>query len=82
MCILGNTCIGYRGLDTQQELHPYCTVSEGNLDLAREMAKRLVTHQNFYETCSKEAKENYNKFFSEEVYIDNMNKIIEGVING
>ena len=77
----GIPCIGYRGLDTQQELHPHCTISEGNLDLAREIAKRLVTNQDFYEQCSKEAKEKYNERFSEEVYIYSMKQVIQRVIN-
>ena len=78
---LGIPCIGYKGLDTQEELHPHCTVSEGNLDLAREIAKRLVTNQDFYEQCSRESKEKYKECFDEEVYIYNMKKVIEGVIN-
>jgi hypothetical protein len=78
----GIPCIGYRGLDTQQELHPHCTVSEGNLDLAREIVKRLVTNQDFYEQCSKESKEKYKECFGEEIYIYTMKKVIEEVING
>jgi hypothetical protein len=77
----GIPCIGYRGLDTQQELHPHCTVSEGNLDLAREIAKRLVNNKDFYEQCSKEAKEKYKECFDEKVYIYNMNKVIKEVMN-
>ena len=77
----GIPCIGYKGLDTQQELHPHCTISEGNLEHAREIAKRLITHQDFYEQCSKEAREKYKECFSEEVYIYNMNKVIEGVLS-
>ena len=78
---LGIPCIGYRGLDTQEELHPHCSVTNGNLDLAREIAKRLTTHQDFYEQCSKEAKENYKEFFSEEVYTYDIKKVIENIMN-
>ena len=77
----GIPCIGYRGLDTQQELHPHCTVSYGNLDLAREIAMRLVKYPDFYEQCSKEAKENYNTLFGEDVYTYNMNKVMKEVMN-
>ena len=77
----GIPCIGYRGLDTQEELHPHCTVSDGNLEHAREIVKRLVNYSDFYEQCSKEAREKYKECFSEEVYIYNMNKVIEGVLS-
>ena len=77
----GIPCIGYRGLDTQEELHPHCTVRDGNLDHAREIAMRLVKRGDFYEQCSKEAKENYIKLYKEDVYIHNMKKVIERVIN-
>tara|TARA_Y100000310_G_C20385493_1_gene670212 strand:- start:72 stop:794 length:723 start_codon:yes stop_codon:yes gene_type:complete len=77
----GIPCIGYRGLDTQEELHPHCTASYGNLNLAREIAMRLVKNKDFYKKCSKEAKENYNTLFSEDVYIYNMKKVMKEVIN-
>jgi len=57
------------------------TVRDGNLKHAREIVKRLVTNQDFYEQCSSETKEKYKELFSEDVYINNMNKIIEEVIN-
>ena len=74
-------CIGYRGLDTQYELHPKTTVSEGNLDYAREIAKNLVNYPKFYEESSNQAKENCNRFFGEKVYIDNMSEILKGIIS-
>jgi hypothetical protein len=77
----GIPCIGYRGLDTQYELHPKTTVSEGNLDYAREIAKNLVNYPKFYEECSNQAKENCNRFFGEKVYIDNMSEILKGIIS-
>ena len=77
----GIPCIGYRGLDTQEELHPHCTVSDGNLEHAREIVKRLVNYSDFYEQCSKEAREKYKECFSEKVYIYNMNKVMKEVIN-
>jgi hypothetical protein len=77
----GIPCIGYRGLDTQRELHPKCTVSDGNLDYAREIAMNLVKYPEFYEECSKEAKEKYNTLFGEDVYIYTMKKVIEEVMN-
>ena len=77
----GIPCIGYRGLDTQEELHPHCTVSDGNLEHAREIVKRLVTNYDFYKQCSDKAREKYKECFGEKVYIYNMNKVINEVIN-
>jgi len=71
----GIPCIGYRGLDTQEELHPHCSVSEGNLDLAREIAKRLVTNYDFYEQCSNETKKSYKENYSESTYEKNWKDI-------
>ena len=77
----GIPCIGYRGLDTQEELHPHCTVKDGNLDHAREIVKRLVTNKDFYEQCSKEAKEKYIECFNENAYIYSMKGVIKRVID-
>jgi hypothetical protein len=77
----GIPCIGYRGLDTQEELHPQCSVSEGNLDYAREIAKNLVKYPDFYNQCSKESKKIYTERFQEDIYIYNMKQVIEEVIN-
>ena len=71
----GIPCIGYRGLDTQEELHPHCTVRDGNLEHAREIVKRLVTNQDFYEQCSNGARESYTKNYSESIYKENWKDI-------
>jgi len=77
----GIPCIGYGGLDTQRELHPHCTVEEGNLEHAREIAMRLVKYSDFYEQCSKESVEKYKERFEEKVYIYSMNKVIKKVMS-
>jgi len=67
---LGIPCIGYKGLDTQQILHPDLTVELGDLDSARKVATKLRTDEEFYLYCSnitkKLYKENYheNKFYT------------------
>ena len=38
-------------------------------------------NKDFYKECSKNAKDNYTKNFSENIYINNMKKIIDEVIN-
>jgi hypothetical protein len=60
----GIPCIGYRGLDTQEKLHPHLSVDYGKIEWAKEKARRLVKDEKFYEMCSNEAKQNYNKFYS------------------
>tara|TARA_Y100001963_G_C6698232_1_gene408053 strand:- start:400 stop:1125 length:726 start_codon:yes stop_codon:yes gene_type:complete len=77
----GIPCIGYKGLDTQQDLHPFCSVSDGNLDHAREIAMRLVKYPEEYEKCSNWAKKRYKELYTEKVYVNNMNEILERVLN-
>ena len=48
----GIPCIGYSGLDTQEELHPYLTVDDGDLEQAKDYAKRLKDDDDFYQKCS------------------------------
>ena len=76
----GIPCIGYSGLDTQHKLHPRLTVDYGKIDWAKEKARRLVKDEKFYGVCSNEAKENYNRFYSEDIYIYTMREIIKEVI--
>ena len=78
----GIPCIGYKGLDTQEQLHPLLSVDYGDLDTAKILAKRLKTDKDFYSKCSKECKELYKKSrFQEKQYIYIMNKVIREVMN-
>ena len=72
----GIPCIGYSGLDTQEQLHPHTTVEFGNLEHARAIAGLLVKQPQWYDQCSKWCKKNYEEKFSEEIYIYNMKKIL------
>ena len=47
----GIPCIGYRGLDTQQILHPNTTIEVGDLEKAKEIGLRLKTDDGFYRSC-------------------------------
>ena len=62
---LGIPCIGYEGLDTQEICHPYLTVKLGDLATAKEKLTLLKTDKEFYNKCSKVAKENYNQYYHE-----------------
>ena len=76
----GIPCIGYKGLDTQQLCHPKLTVDIGDLEKAKELAKRLKVDKQFYDDCSKIAKTRYNDCFGEKEYTYTMKKLIKEVI--
>jgi len=65
---LGIPCIGYKGLDTQMELHPDTTVEVGNLQHARKIATMLRNDESFYLYCSKNAKYNYKIEYNEDKF--------------
>ena len=74
---LGIPCIGYKGLDTQEVLHPQLTVRRfGQMLEAKELIRKLREDEDFYKQCSNKAIENYNKFYTEEVFKDNWTKLI------
>ena len=45
-------CIGYKGLDTQETLHPLTTVDVGDLNTANIIAKKLKNDDKFYSCCN------------------------------
>lgn len=63
---LGIPCIGYRGLDTQEILHPDLTVEVGDLQSAKELALRIRKDEKFYLYCSNVALESYRKNYTED----------------
>ena len=48
----GIPCIGYKGLDTQEILHPLTTVEVGDLEHAKEIGLKLKNSEKFYDLCS------------------------------
>ena len=64
----GIPCIGYRGLDTQQALHPSLTVDVGDLERAKRLAKRLKTNEEFYELCSTTSIKRFNHLYTESAW--------------
>jgi len=71
----GIPCIGYKNLDTQETLHPYTTVEIGNLQKAKELGIKLKKDSNFYNLCSEQAKDNFQRFYSEGAWLENWKKI-------
>ena len=65
---LGIPCIGYEGLDTQENCHPDLTVKLGDLDTAKKLITILKTDNEFYKKCSLTAKENYRKYYHENIF--------------
>ena len=55
----GIPCIGYKGLDTQEELHPYLTVNDGDIEKAKHLARKLKNDKDFYDTCSVRCRKGY-----------------------
>ena len=70
----GTPVIGYSGLDTQELLHPQTTVEVGDLVNARTLIKKLYNDQVFYDECSEQTKELFNKHYSEDAWLKNWEK--------
>ena len=66
-------CIGYKGLDTQEILHPLTTIEVGDLDGAREIAKKLRSER-FYNLCSDTIKKRFEQNYTEEKWKQNWRK--------
>jgi len=70
----GIPCIGYRGLNTQEILHPLTTVEIGDLEKAKYLGKKLKEDNDFYDECYTTSKEMFEKFYTEESWLENWNK--------
>lgn len=79
---LGTPCIGYEGLDTQEKCHPTLTVSVGDLEEARILLERLKNDKGFYNRCSQEAKQNYKKYYHEDIFNNTFKKQLEVLVMG
>ena len=66
----GIPCIGYKGLDTQENCHPLTTVKVGDLDHAVEIANKLKQNK-FYNMCSQTSRERFERFYTEEKWLEN-----------
>ncbi len=74
----GIPCIGYEGLDTQEELHPHLTVWDGDMEIAKQYAKDLKNDEDFYELCSTSSRENYqNSLYNEKNFVPHITEILE-----
>ena len=53
----------------------------GDIETARKLANKLKTDNDFYQKCSKKAREKYKECFGENIYIYNIKKVIKEVVN-
>ena len=70
----GIPCIGYRGLDTQQIIHPNTTIEVGDLEGAKEIGLKLKNDDGFYSECSKEVLYRFSEYYTEEKWLKNWEK--------
>ena len=70
----GIPCIGYRGLDTQEMLHPNTTIEVGDLEGAKEIGLKLKNDDKFYSSCSEESIYRFSEFYSEKAWKQNWEK--------
>ena len=64
----GIPCIGYKGLDTQELIHPLTSVEVGDLDKEVELGKKLKDPK-FYKLCSETAVKRFNEYYTETAWL-------------
>tara|TARA_B100001094_G_scaffold190312_1_gene184310 strand:+ start:749 stop:1705 length:957 start_codon:yes stop_codon:yes gene_type:complete len=67
----GIPCIGYKGLDTQELLHPLTTVEVGDLDEAKRIGRKLQESEKFYNLCSETIRKRFNEYYTEKAWKTN-----------
>jgi len=76
----GIPCIGYKGLDTQEELHPDLTVDDGDLEKAKYLVRELKNGKGFYNEMSKKCRENYKKsLYNEKNFVPYIEQIFKRI---
>ena len=72
----GIPCIAYSNSNTQKILHPKTTVELGDVVGAKEIARKLKD-KTFYNECMMETLDNYEKYYTEEKFVEHWNNIWE-----
>jgi hypothetical protein len=76
----GIPCIGYNELDTQEELHPGLSVPDGDINMAKHLAKRLKSDEVYYGYMSRSCRENYEKsLYTEKNFIPYITNILKEI---
>ena len=76
---LGIPCIGYKGLDTQETLHPELSVNIGDIEKANQLAIKLKEDKSFYNHCSEASTDLYQIYYTEEKWLNNWKTIINNI---
>lgn len=74
---LGIPCIGYKGLDTQEILHPNLSIEIGDLISAKKLAKKLKNDLDFYKEQSILTKKLYKEKYHENIFNSTFKKQLE-----
>ena len=72
----GIPVIGNEKVDTQRICHPLLSIDVSDIDSARKLAIKLRDDKSFYDECSNICRENYEKYYSLDVWKNNMNVIL------
>ena len=67
----GIPCVGYKGLDTQEILHPLTTVEVGDLDEAKRIGKKLKEDEKFYKLASETTMKRFESHYTERAWLKN-----------
>ena len=70
----GTPCLGYKGLDTQELLHPQTTVEVGDIRGAKKILEKLYADKYFYHECSEQSNKLYHEYFEEEQWLKHFKK--------
>tara|TARA_R100001591_G_scaffold118240_1_gene140084 strand:+ start:409 stop:1329 length:921 start_codon:yes stop_codon:yes gene_type:complete len=70
----GIPCIGYSNLNTQRILHPLTTVELGDIDKAKDIARKL-NDDKFYKLCMDTTQKRFEEYYSEEMFVKNWKRI-------
>ena len=70
----GIPCIAYSNSNTQKILHPLTTVELGDIEKAKEIARKLKNDK-FYNLCVNTTEKRYERYYSEEKFLVHMKRI-------
>jgi len=73
-------CIGYSNVNTQNILHPLTTVEVGDIENAKHIAKKLKNDK-FYKLCMDTTLKRYEAYYSEDKFLENMQRIFRTLVN-
>jgi len=72
----GIPCIGNKKVDTQSACHSLLSVDVEDIYSARNLAKKLKEDKDFYDKCSRMAKDSYKDYYHKDNWLQYMNKVL------